>query len=90
MIALGPHVEILISAIHVPFNQSSYSYPLDELVQNIKENGLMCPVSVFSGDGKTYTLLGGRRRLEAYKILGHTTIPAVITDNPESLTFLKD
>jgi ParB/RepB/Spo0J family partition protein len=89
MIVLGPHVDILISAIHVPFNQSSYSYPLDELVQNIKENGLMCPVFVFSGDNKTYTMIGGRRRLEAYKILGHTTIPAVVSNDPESLTFLK-
>ncbi len=52
---------------------------LDELAQSIKNHGLIQPIIV-KREGATYTLVAGERRLRAYKMLGRSTIPAIIRD----------
>lgn len=60
---------------------------LDELVQSIKEKGIIQPVLVRRRDDETYELIAGERRLRAAKKAGLTDIPAIVRDanNEESL-----
>lgn len=54
---------------------------LDELVESIKENGLIHPITVESvGDG-SYRIVVGERRARAFLKLGRTTISAKIRDD---------
>ena len=55
---------------------------LSELVESIKEVGLLQPIVVRpSGDG--FELVMGERRLRATKLAGHATIPAIVRDTAE-------
>lgn len=60
---------------------------LGELVQSIKEKGIIQPVLVRRRDDETYELIAGERRLRAAKKAGLTDIPAIVRDanNEESL-----
>jgi N6-adenosine-specific RNA methylase IME4 len=49
---------------------------IDGLAANIGEVGLLQPISVTS-DGR---LIGGRRRIEAFKVVGRTDIPVHVVD----------
>jgi len=55
---------------------------LEELVESIKQNGLLQPVLVRRCGGR-YQLIAGERRLRAAKIAGLATIPAVVRDVEE-------
>jgi ParB family chromosome partitioning protein len=58
-------------------NQKSF----DEIVRNIAELGLKRPITVAKRDdtaGIKYELVCGQGRLEAFKALGETEIPAVV------------
>jgi len=55
---------------------------LDDLVQNIKENGLINPVTVYPENDR-YILITGQRRFLAVQRLGWKTIPAKIIPKPE-------
>ena len=48
-----------------------------ELALSIKQNGLLCPISVRQC-GKRYQLIAGERRLHALKLLNEKTVPAII------------
>jgi ParB/RepB/Spo0J family partition protein len=53
---------------------------LRELADNIKEHGLIQPITVRSSkDGKHFEIIAGERRLRACKLLGWQTIPAIVT-----------
>lgn len=52
---------------------------IDVLMASIKKDGLLQPVGLIK-DGDKYNLVFGNRRLEAFKKLGKTDIPAVILD----------
>jgi len=50
---------------------------MEELVQSIRQHGLLQPVVVRAqGDG--YELVSGERRLRAFRSLGRSTIPAIL------------
>lgn len=53
-----------------------------QLMQSIKENGLLQPIGVCK-NGSKFEVLYGNRRLVAFKKLGRKTIPAVIKETPE-------
>lgn len=73
--------ELDISKIKVKYNSRSTikKDDLADLMQSIKENSLLQPVGVMK-KGDKYELLFGNRRLQSFKKLGRTTIPAIITD----------
>ena len=57
------------------FSESS----MNDLVESIKEHGVLQPIIV-RPDGATYVLVAGERRLRAVKSIGMKTIPALVRD----------
>ena len=58
-----------------------------EIVDNIEAIGLKRPITVSrrsEGDGPRYDLVCGEGRLEAFRMLGETEIPAVVIDAAEA------
>ncbi len=51
---------------------------MDELVQSIKDNGVLSPVLVRPDDQGNYEMISGHRRMHAAKLAGLVTIPAII------------
>jgi ParB family transcriptional regulator, chromosome partitioning protein len=60
------------------FNEADMS----ELAASIKEHGIIQPLIVTEKDGK-YELIAGERRLEAAKMSGLSTVPAIVRDADE-------
>lgn len=52
--------------------------PLEDLARSIKEHGVLQPLVVSPGDGETYELIAGERRLKASKQAGLTEVPVII------------
>ncbi len=80
-------IEKLHSFVNHPFKVLD-DEKMDELVESIKENGILSPVVVRPvEDG--YELISGHRRTHAAKIAGFAAVPAVIRDlNDEEATVL--
>lgn len=53
---------------------------MDELVESIKESGILTPVLVRPDDQGTYEMISGHRRLHAAKRAGLRKIPAIIKE----------
>ncbi len=74
-------VEIRIDQIF-PFENHPFKVVDDErmsdLVQSIKDNGVLVPVLVRPDDEGTYEMISGHRRMHAAKLAGLVTIPAII------------
>jgi ParB family chromosome partitioning protein len=51
---------------------------LEELASSIQEHGIIQPLIVSPGEGGTYILIAGERRLRAAKQLGLLTVPAIV------------
>ena len=51
---------------------------MSDLVQSIKDNGIIVPVLVRPDDEGTYEMISGHRRMHAAKLAGLVTIPAII------------
>lgn len=51
---------------------------MSDLVQSIRDNGVIVPVLVRPDDEGTYEMISGHRRMHAAKLAGLTTIPAII------------
>lgn len=56
---------------------------LNNLMQSIKENGLLQPILV-KENGLNYEIIAGERRFQACKALGKETIEAITLDIPEN------
>lgn len=56
---------------------------LQELVDSIREVGLLQPVVVRALGPDSYELVMGERRLRAFRELGRTTIPAIVRDTTD-------
>ncbi|WMJ82849.1 ParB/RepB/Spo0J family partition protein [Oscillospiraceae bacterium LTW-04] len=52
---------------------------LEELALSIKENGLISPILIRK-KGDRFQLIAGERRLKAFKMLGETSIPALLEE----------
>lgn len=51
---------------------------LEELSASIREHGIIQPLIVSPGEEGTYTLIAGERRLQAAKLAGLHTVPAIL------------
>ncbi|MDK2919950.1 MAG: ParB family transcriptional regulator, chromosome partitioning protein [Candidatus Petromonas sp.] len=54
---------------------------LDDMVQSIKEMGVMLPIIVRKSENETYEILSGHNRVNAARLAGLDKVPAVIKDN---------
>ena len=54
-------------------------FNMDELVESIKEYGIIQPLIVTRSDGG-YELIAGERRLRAAKIVGLKKVPVIVRD----------
>jgi len=84
-------VEVPISSIQIPQVRASALFDpekMQELIDSIKENGLLNPITVRPiGDGN-FMLIAGLHRLEACKKLGWEKIPARILNVDEKTAIL--
>jgi len=65
----------------------SDEFKMAQLTQSIRSNGMVQPVTVTRGTfDVSYTLVAGRRRLEAAKRLGMQEIPAMVIPPDKALT----
>ncbi len=55
---------------------------LEDLIQSVKEHGILQPL-VVTRQGSAYELVAGERRLRAAKALGLKTVPAIVRDATE-------
>ncbi|MDG6995800.1 MAG: ParB/RepB/Spo0J family partition protein [Nitrososphaerota archaeon] len=53
---------------------------LEELKRSILEKGLLHPIIVRHLEDSAYEVVAGNRRLEAFRSLGRSTIPGIVTD----------
>lgn len=51
---------------------------LEELINSIKEHGILQPLVVTKGEGGNYELIAGERRLRAATMLNLKTVPAIV------------
>lgn len=65
---------------------------MDELVESIKENGVMTPVIVRKIDDRTYEMISGHRRTHAAERAGLYEIPAIVKDidDDEAVVMMVD
>ncbi len=88
-------VEIKIDAIY-PFENHPFKViddeKMEDLVQSIKENGVITPVIVRPDDEGTYEMISGHRRLHAAKRAGLLVVPAIIKPmtNDEAVVAMVD
>lgn len=78
----GSTPQIPIDAIEVnPYQPRQIFDPagVEELVQSIRQHGLLQPI-VVRPHGSGYQLISGERRLRAFRILGKSAIPATIRE----------
>jgi len=71
--------DIPIKDIKILENLRTSLNNISELMQSIKQHGLLEPIGVWQ-EGKQYILVYGSRRLNACKKLGWTTISALVSD----------
>lgn len=75
--------EIEVSSIEVGDRVRKDLGDIEELARNIKDIGLLNPITVREiGNGK-YDLVAGERRLEACKVLGWERIRATVFEEDE-------
>lgn len=76
-------VELDVRSIY-PFEKHPFKViddeKMDELIESIKNNGVLTPVLVRPDDEGTYEMISGHRRLHAAKRAGITKIPSVIKE----------
>jgi len=56
---------------------------LEELIESIKEHGILQPLLVSDLGGDKYELIAGERRLRSAKIVGLKTVPAIVREVKE-------
>lgn len=94
-IVMNEIIKIKISEIE-DFKNHPYKVELgddlNDLVENIKLNGLLLPIVVRRKEDNRYELLSGHRRKKVYEILGLEEIDAIIKDlnDDDSTIFMVD
>lgn len=71
------------------FNLDDSKESIEELAQNIEENGLLHNIVVVEVENNKYLLISGERRTRAMKTLGKETIKATIKKDLSELEVLK-
>lgn len=73
--------EVPIDQIKIPPDRLTSTLSEEEftaLTESIRAQGLICPI-LLTPEGSDLILVSGLNRLRAYKTIGYTTIPAIIT-----------
>lgn len=79
----------------VPFEDNPFKIQnnseMEMLIDSVKENGILIPITVRPKDGK-YEILSGHRRIYACKVAGIETVPAIIREltKDEAVIFMVD
>jgi len=87
--------ELPVADIH-PFSDHPFKVNndkrMEELIQSIKENGVMTPILVRPVSEGGYELISGHRRIHAATLLGLSSIPSVIRemDDDEAVIAMVD
>ena len=76
-------INLLVPWENQPFKMYS-DFKMNELVESIKENGLLSRIIVSPAANGKYRIIAGHNRVEACKIAGITNIPSVIKDVDEN------
>lgn len=65
---------------------------MDELIESVKENGVLSPVLLRTTSKGSYQMVSGHRRLRAAKRAGLKTIPAIVRDmsDEEAVVMMVD
>lgn len=65
---------------------------MDDLVERIKQNGVLTPVSVRSDKNNSYEMISGHRRMHVAIKAGLETIPAIVRDmeDDEAIVIMVD
>ena len=82
----SPYRELNIADIDADPSQPRRSFDaeaLAELAASIKEYGVLSPILVRVTEGGSYRVVAGERRFRASKLLGKTTIPAIIDSSDD-------
>lgn len=81
--AVGKVEEIAIDQLY-PFNSHPFRVlddeKMQETVESIREQGIICPLIVRPGKEKGYEIISGHRRKRACELLGIETVPCFIRD----------
>ena len=54
---------------------------LDDMVESIKENGILNPIIVMKKEAGAYEILSGHNRVNAAKLANLKTVPCIIKEN---------
>ena len=87
--------EIDIDMIHM-FKNHPFKVLDDEkmsdLVESIRVNGILSPVLVRPDGEDSYEMISGHRRMHAAKIVGLTSIPAIVREmsDDEAIVYMVD
>lgn len=73
------NTDLLIPFENHPFKERN-GIEQEELLESIKENGLLEPIIVRSFSAGTYEIISGHRRVSACKELGINTVPAIVRE----------
>ena len=73
-------IEIRIAEIRILNPRSRNKNVFAAVVRNIDHVGLKRPITVTGAEDGKYDLVCGQGRLEAYRALGATTIPAIVVN----------
>lgn len=73
------NTDLLIPFENHPFKERN-EIEQEELLESIKENGLLEPIIVRSFSAGTYEIISGHRRVSACKELGINTVPAIVRE----------
>mgnify|MGYP000708438335 CR=1 FL=1 len=76
-------INLLVPWENQPFKMYS-DFKMNELVESIRENGLLSRIIVSPATDGKYRIIAGHNRVEACKIAGITNIPSVIKDVDEN------
>ena len=76
-------MEIDIASIH-PFAGHPFKvvddYKMQDLVESVRENGVITPVLIRPAKNNQYEMISGHRRMHAAELAGLSTIPAIVRD----------
>jgi ParB family chromosome partitioning protein len=80
-----PIIQIPVDKIHVLNPRARNRKVFEGIVRNIGQLGLKRPITVLrqANDTGDYDLVCGQGRLEAYRALGQTEIPAIVVEASE-------
>ena len=82
--------ELPLSEIIPGRNYRSEVGEIQELVESIREHGLLQPIRVRPTPGSLYQIIAGHRRFEAHRRLGAKTIQAVIAPESDEQTAVQN